>query len=286
MITVDLYKTFVRREGQTQVQMQAEFPVGQVTALTGASGIGKTTVLRMIAGLSAPDHGRLQVGNHAWYSSQQKVNLKPQRRQVGFVFQDNGLFPHLNVEENIGFGVPKASRKAVVAELLELVRLTDFAKQSVSTLSGGQQQRVALARAFALQPSLVLLDEPFSALDHELRSRLRSDLKTVISQRSTTVILATHDLTDAYQLADQTVRMNADGTTDTVFDSGPHPAVRLPARLLKLTAIPDRGWRALLELNGAVQQLHIRELNACKEGRLVWLVATESGYALTERSTH
>ena len=176
----------------------------ELFAVLGASAAGKSTLLRLIAGFEKPTDGTIELDGTE-ISNSTSV-LVPEKRNLGIVPQDSALFPHLDVSQNIGFGLSGLSAKdkaARVAELLELVELTEFANARVDQLSGGQAQRVALARALAPKPALILLDEPFSALDAELRSRLRQDVKAALRAEGATAILVTHDQEEALSLADK-----------------------------------------------------------------------------------
>ncbi len=171
-------------------------------AILGSSGSGKTTLLRLISGFDTPDSGQIQLGGKTVFGGQS--NISAEERRVGFVPQDAALFPHLSVAKNIEFGLnkmPAAERNQRVAELLQLVDLVGFAERMPHELSGGQRHRVALARALAPKPQLILLDEPFSSLDAELRVRLREDVKNVITKTGTTAILVTHDQEEALSIA-------------------------------------------------------------------------------------
>ncbi len=175
---------------------------GELTAILGASGAGKSTLLRLIAGFDRPTSGTIVLDDEVVAS--ESVFVMPENRGIGIVPQDSALFSHLSVADNIGFGLSKSHSKAArVKELLELVGLTEYANRKPASLSGGQQQRVALARALAPKPKLILLDEPFSALDQELRTRLREDVKRILKAESATAILVTHDQEEALSLAEK-----------------------------------------------------------------------------------
>jgi iron(III) transport system ATP-binding protein len=174
-----------------------------VGCLLGASGCGKTTALRAIAGFAHPQVGEISVHGKVLFSTTHWT--PPEKRNIGVVFQDYALFPHLNVQDNIAFGLKKAAAgysSARVREMLELTGLTNQAKQFPHELSGGQQQRVALGRALAPAPELILLDEPFSNLDPDLRERLALDLRDLLTTARTTALLVTHDQYEAFALAD------------------------------------------------------------------------------------
>lgn len=185
-------------------------PPGQFVALLGPSGCGKSTTLRLLAGLERPDSGEIWLADRAVAGPQQW--LPPEARRVGLVFQDYALFPHLTVGANIAFALTRQSsqqRRARVDELLALVGLTGLAQRYPHQLSGGQQQRVALARALAPQPTLVLLDEPFSNLDTALRTTTREEVRTILKAADTTALLVTHDQEEALSLADTVAVMFA-----------------------------------------------------------------------------
>jgi iron(III) transport system ATP-binding protein len=176
-------------------------PTGSFAAVLGPSGSGKTTLLRLIAGFDQPDRGRIALDGETLDDAQHHVPAH--RRRIGYVPQEGLLFPHLTVAENVGFGLPRRSRGGPkVSELLELIGLPGLGHRRPHELSGGQQQRVAVARALAPEPRLILLDEPFAALDASLRDSLRAEIKQLLASLGTTVVLVTHDQEEALSLAD------------------------------------------------------------------------------------
>ncbi len=181
---------------------------GQCTALLGPSGSAKTTVLRLIAGLETPAAGTITLDG-AVLCDGAKIT-PPEKRNIGLVFQDYGLFPHLSVIDNVGYGLRgmgRQERRKQAAEFLGLVGMSEHRDKYPYQLSGGQQQRVALVRALAPQPSLLLLDEPFSNLDVDLRARIRDEVRTVLESCQMTSILVTHDQADAAALADSVTKL-------------------------------------------------------------------------------
>jgi iron(III) transport system ATP-binding protein len=208
MSTIDL-RSATKRFGDTAVLTGVDLsvPSGSITAVLGASGSGKTTLLRLIAGFEQLDAGSLQIGERILDDGRRAV--APQHRGVGYVPQEGALFPHLTVTGNIAFGLSRTNREKV-KELLDLTGLTGLHKRYPHELSGGQQQRVALARALAVSPDVVLLDEPFSALDASLRGDLRRDVARILAETRTTTVLVTHDQDEALGLADQ-IALLADG---------------------------------------------------------------------------
>ncbi len=174
----------------------------EFVAILGSSGSGKTTLLRLISGFDSPDSGEIQIGGQPVFGK--GLNISAEERRVGYVPQDAALFPHLSVAKNIEFGLNKlsaAQRSERTTELLKLVDLIGYEERMPDQLSGGQRHRVALARALAPKPQLILLDEPFSSLDAELRVRLREDVRNVIAKTGTTAILVTHDQEEALSIA-------------------------------------------------------------------------------------
>jgi len=179
---------------------------GRILALLGPSGCGKTTTLRLIAGFETPDQGRIAIAGQTVADADRGIHVEPEARGVGVVFQDYALFPHLTIAQNVGFGLERTSRgerRARVAQVLDLVSLTDFAERYPHELSGGQQQRVAVARALAPAPTLILLDEPFSNLDADLRAQMRDEVEKILRATGTTAIFVTHDQEEAFTIADQ-----------------------------------------------------------------------------------
>ncbi len=181
--------------------LDLEVPTGSLTAVLGPSGCGKTTLLRLLGGFEHADGGSIRLGERVLCDA--TTHLAPERRAIGFVPQEGALFPHLDVAANVGFGLPRGQRRGGrVEELLQLVGLQGLAKRFPHQLSGGQQQRVALARALAPEPGLVLLDEPFDALDAGLRAQVRGEVREALRAAGATALLVTHDQEEALSLAD------------------------------------------------------------------------------------
>ncbi len=207
---LNIDKVSVRYQKHEAVK-QASFQLqkGEIACLLGPSGCGKTSLLRSIAGFEPISHGKIRLKQQLISSA--SMTLAPEHRKVGMVFQDFALFPHMTIEKNIGFGLSnldKHSVQARVAELLELIDLKPYAKSFPHQLSGGQQQRVALARAMAPKPDMLLLDEPFSNLDSELREQLASDVRLLLKEHAITSVMVTHDQHEAFAIADSIAVMN------------------------------------------------------------------------------
>ena len=201
MIKLDLKKTIHTTTGTELLDIQLEIRKHGFITLFGKSGVGKTTLLRMIAGLETPEEGTLQVGDEVWFDSKTKINVKPQKRNAGFVFQDYALFPNMTVEEHLFYAQGKKDIEQA-HELLDIFHLTGLYKRKPATLSGGQMQRLAVARALARKPALLVLDEPLSALDEETRITLQDEIILAHRKIGSTAILVSHDKAEVLKLSD------------------------------------------------------------------------------------
>jgi molybdate transport system ATP-binding protein len=202
VIFIDIEKCMLTSNGPMNLAVQAAIPLGKLVALFGESGAGKTTLLRILAGLVSPDKGLIKFGNTIWYDSRKCIHLPPQARNISLMFQDYALFPNMSVEKNIQFAQQDKDPQKVL-ELLELFGLTELKKRKPANLSGGQKQRVALARALARKPQLLLLDEPLSALDAEMRSALQHEIAKAHQLLGVTTLMVSHDLCEVFRLASQ-----------------------------------------------------------------------------------
>ena len=195
-------------------------PSGKTIALLGPSGCGKTTILRCLAGLETPDEGSIELDGTPVFDAVDAIDLPPEQRDLGIVFQSYAVWPHMTVEENVAFplkvrGVKRAERRRRASEMLELVGLGGFEKRSATLVSGGQQQRIALARALVHEPRLVLFDEALSNLDTRLRQQMRMELRLLQERLGFTAIYVTHDQSEAFGLADDVILMN-NGVIETM----------------------------------------------------------------------
>ncbi len=209
MIVLDLHKKLNANQGDMNLEVELSIAEGSFTAIQGKSGAGKTSLLRMIVGLMQPDRGAISVKRQPWFDNKAKINLEIQKRGVGYVFQDYALFPNMTVKENLEFALPKGDSKSIIQDLVELMELGDLQFLKPETLSGGQKQRVALARALVQQPKLLLLDEPLSALDTEMRSKLQYHVLTLHKEFNLTTLMVSHDNAEVLRLADNLIIMDS-----------------------------------------------------------------------------
>ncbi|MGH1418705.1 MAG: ABC transporter ATP-binding protein [Hyphomicrobiaceae bacterium] len=261
---------------------------GELLALVGPSGAGKTSVLRAIAGLLSPTSGNVSCNGETWFSSDEGLNLRPQQRSVGFVFQDYALFPHLSAHDNVAIAmdnnVPVCERRQRTKNLLAIVNLEGLEVRRPAELSGGQRQRVALARALARDPDVLLLDEPFSAVDQITRERLKRELVELHGKLNIPIVLVTHDLEEAIVLADRIAvlyrgKLLECGQPD---DMRLRPGSRLVARLMGQTNVfqgevlepSDKGRYGRLRFGDIV--LSVASTGRWKAGdEVTWMVASE-----------
>jgi putative spermidine/putrescine transport system ATP-binding protein len=237
-------KTFRGAGSRTLEPIDLEIAAGETVVLLGPSGCGKTTTLRLIAGLESPD-----AGGSVWFGNDDVTRLPIEQRQVGMVFQNYALFPNMNVRENVGYGLRIRRQGADVIqrrvdELLTLTRLDALAERPITQLSGGQRQRVALARALAPQPRVLLLDEPLTALDAQLRESLRTEMNALLRALGVTTVYVTHDQSEAMALADKIVVMSAGrieqiGSPREIYF---HPANATVARFIGTINRIDGSW--------------------------------------------
>lgn len=221
VIEIRVRMRMLTANGPMDLSVDTTVETGKFVALFGDSGAGKTTLLRMLAGLLDPDEGQIRFGENIWFDSEKKINVPPQQRNISLMFQDYALFPNMSVEENITFAQPKANLNEVDV-LLRLLGLAELRKRKPAGLSGGQKQRLALARALARKPQLLLLDEPLSSLDAEMRILLQDEIEKVHREWGITTIMVTHDLSEVFRLASQVIHLENGiikrmGTPEYVF---------------------------------------------------------------------
>ena len=225
MIEIDIQKKLFSAQGEFTLALQANIEQGEFISLFGQSGAGKTTLLRCLAGLERPDSGSIKVNGESWFDSKNGAMLPARHRRAGYMFQDYALFPNMTVRGNLEFALRPEAGKQRVNELIELMALGELQQRKPDTLSGGQKQRVALARALAAEPKLLLLDEPFSALDHATRVRLQDEVMRMQRHFGLTTVMVSHDISEVYKLSQRVLviehgRIAKQGSPAEVFKSG------------------------------------------------------------------
>lgn len=203
MIELDVQKTLHSANGSMQLHVRFTLGRGQFGTLYGPSGAGKTSTLKILAGLMRPESGHITVNGFPWFDAKKGLQLPPQKRSIGFVFQDYALFPHMTVLKNLMFALPKKADPAMVRRLVEIMGLEGLQTRKPTELSGGQQQRVAVARALVQRPEILLLDEPLAALDLETRLQLQDDLAKLHAEFGFTTLLISHDIGEIMKLSDR-----------------------------------------------------------------------------------
>lgn len=205
-IKMNVNKTISRNDREFKLDIKLNSKHDDNLFLLGNSGSGKTTVLKMLSGLTVPDKGIIEINGEKWFDSESGVDMKPQKRSIGYLFQDYRLFPNMNVRDNIGFGMDEEN-SALVNRLLRVIKMEEYVEADVRNLSGGQKQRVALARAIARKPKLLLLDEPFSALDFNLKNELMHSIEQIRREFGFKTIIVTHDLREIMTLNGEVIYM-------------------------------------------------------------------------------
>jgi molybdate transport system ATP-binding protein len=246
MIQIALRKTLHAATGAMLLDVQCDVLTGEFLAVTGASGSGKTTLLRLLAGLAAPEEGRIIVDGVTWLDHSKGIHLPIQQREVGLVFQDYALFPNMTVRQNLEYGLRKGQSKAIIEELVAITELDQLLDRYPLRLSGGQQQRVALSRALVRRPKLLLLDEPLSALDPRMRLRLQNYILKVHQAFGLTTLLVSHDYQEIFKLADRVISLEQGKITQpdlpesVQYANASNGAFRLRGEVLKLEEAHNR----------------------------------------------
>lgn len=208
MIELQIQKLLKSSSGEMTLDIDLELEERKLITIYGKSGAGKSTLLMLLAGLMSPEKGCIKVGGEVWTDMDKRILLSPQKRNIGFVFQEYALFPNMTVKENLKFALGTGQSSDIVDQLIDIIDLGQLQNRKPSTLSGGQKQRVALARALVRRPKMLLLDEPLSALDHEMRLKLQSYILEVHREFSLTTLLISHDVSEIIRLSDFMVEMD------------------------------------------------------------------------------
>ncbi|HEY1196060.1 ABC transporter ATP-binding protein [Flavobacterium sp.] len=222
MIQIDTYKILQTADGELPLDISLTIQKGQFVAIYGNSGAGKTTLLRILSGLTDAEKVNIKVNESVWDNADKKFHLPVQKRSIGFVFQDFALFPNLTVRENLEFALSKNDSKEIVSELIDLMELQSLQNSKPQNLSGGQKQRVALARAIVRKPEILLLDEPLSALDDDMRFKLQDYILKIHQKYNLTTLMISHSISEIFKLSDKVIvvdkgRILKEGTPEMVF---------------------------------------------------------------------
>lgn len=233
MVHIQLQKQLLAAQGPMRLDVQLQVAPGSFVALTGPSGSGKTTLLRLLAGLARPESGYIEFNEDVWLDTGAGIARSPQRRRVGLVFQDYALFPNMTVGANLRYPLERGQPADIVEELIRIMEIEELVGRYPDTLSGGQQQRVALARALVRRPNLLLLDEPLSALDLELRAKLQDYILRVHDRFRLTTVLVSHSRNEIRKMADRVLRLQ----NGRIVADGPPSAVLAGAFRLSGTVV-------------------------------------------------
>lgn len=249
MTHINISKQLQFSSGKKALDVNIHLPQNQITALWGNSGAGKTTLLKMIAGLVKPDAGSIEINDAIWFDDRQNKNVPPQQRSVGFVFQDYALFPNMTVMQNLQFAAKPKVDETIIEHLIEIASLQAFLHVKPTRLSGGQQQRVALIRALVRKPKLLLLDEPLSALDTELRYQLHKALQQLQSELGFTAVLVSHNKEEVCALSHHFIHLQ-DGKV--IFEGTPQQAFSSQNKL------QFKAYVISVKLNGSTTLIEVR----------------------------
>ncbi|MEM6895037.1 MAG: ATP-binding cassette domain-containing protein [Bacteroidota bacterium] len=260
MISAHLVKRLQGNQGAFHLDVKLAIPEGKLVTLYGPSGAGKTSILRMLAGLMSPDDGNINVNETSWFNGNSKSDVPSRKRNVAFVFQDFALFPNMTVVENLCFAMPHRDEKQA-RDLLTFMDLEGLQDAKPRLLSGGQQQRVALARALAQQPKILLLDEPLSALDFDLRKRMQNLLRKVHDKFGYTTVLVSHDPNEIMALSDWVYHIDngkivKEGKVDKFFQN--QDDTLITGTVLKIES-HDKGYNVALEIQNTSLEIHLSE---------------------------
>lgn len=240
MITASLSKKLFGSEKEFNLSIDFNIEKGELVALYGKSGSGKTSILKMLAGLTPPDSGYIKINNDIWLDSKNKIETKPQKRSIGFVFQEYNLFPNMSVEENLLFALEQKTFSPLAHELIEMGEISNLLKRYPATLSGGQCQRVALIRGLIREPKLFLLDEPLSALDAKIRESLQDMILLVHKKMNVSTIMVSHQTSEIFKMADKVIcleegKIKKSGTPYEIFtEKKISSKVKFPGEILKI----------------------------------------------------
>lgn len=289
MIQLQLKKQLEAPTGTMHLDIDCTIERGKMVSLYGASGAGKTSILRMIAGLMQPEHGRILVQGETWLDTDLDIRLPPQQRRMGYVFQDYALFPNMTVLENIAFALNGKKEPQKVQDLIQSFELGDLQHRKPITLSGGQKQRVALARALARRPTILMLDEPLSALDYQMRQRLQDYIMQMHRAYELTTLLVSHDLGEVFRMSDEVIfleegKIIRQGKPNEIFSSKhANSNFQLTGEVMHIERIDVIFMITVLIGNSLVKVIaEAGEAKSLKRGDKV-LVASKAFYPIIEK---
>lgn len=276
MINCVLHKQLHAANGDMQLHVSFKLAPGDFISIYGPSGAGKTSIIRMLAGFLKPDDGEIQFEIETWFSHHKKIHVAPQKRNIGFVFQDYALFPNMTVRENLLFALQKNEPVDIIAELMQVTGLEQLSNRQVQALSGGQKQRLALARALVRKPKLLLLDEPLSAVDNAMRESLQTILKDIHIRYNLTTILVSHDISEIIKLANRTLVIEngiiiKDGKpADIFFPEKPHNQLLVNGQITEIVKSENGQMASVLLPPQIIKvQLSENEVHHFQKGDLV-----------------
>jgi len=275
MIELQLIKQLQGASGGMEIDVDLQIPSGSITGIIGPSGAGKTSLLKMIAGIQSPDRGRISVGDKVYYDSATGLDTSPQKRDVGLVFQDLALFPHMDLEAQLRYALPDAlaerspngQGESIIDEAIKMMGLEELRGQRPQRLSGGQQQRVALARSVVQRPSLLLLDEPFSALDDDMKQEIRSYVRSIHERYKMTILLVSHDHGDISELCDHVIHLDhgkvmSHGPVSSAAIKSYRHILELSGRVIGLQKKDEDSYVLSLDIQGDVREVIITKQQA------------------------
>ena len=279
LIDLSLRKSLHTAQGRETLELSMQIPENGFITVFGKSGVGKTTLLKMIAGLEKPDTGYIRVMGETWFDSRQKINVSPQKRNIGFVFQDYALFPNMTVKEHLLFA-QNFKEKEYVSKLLDVFHLKGLCERKPAKLSGGQQQRLAVARALARKPRILLMDEPLSALDSETREMLQTEILQAHQDFDATTLLVTHDISEVFRMSDfvymiEKGKIIRQGTPVDVFGNARlYGGVQFEARILNMD-----GNQITLQSGSHISKAEVKNVSVenFKTNDLVLVSVNENG---------
>jgi len=265
VLEFDLTKKFGKGETAFTLDVKAALPIGKIIGIFGPSGAGKSSLLRLLSGLEKPNSGLIKIKNEVWSDTANRIFLPPQKRSVGYLFQNYSLFPNMTVAENLAFATEKNIDPVQLEELLVATQLTDKKNQYPNSLSGGEQQRAALARALVRRPSLLLLDEPLAALDQTIRTSLQNYILALHEQFQPTTLLVSHDRQELATLCDLVVEIEAGkivqtGTPDLLF--GDTQTIDLTSGSFRVLTLTRNENKLIVELLVGQQKIKLALNNA------------------------